>query len=61
MEEEVAAWSYRGNAWLIEIHLRNKIKNVRFRTRCARCSILIRGSNGYAGRDPQGGTSDRSV
>ena len=25
------------------------------------CSILIRGSNGYAGRDPQGGTSDGSV
>ena len=46
---------------LIEILPAHKIKYFRFRTRCAGCSILIHGSNGYAGRDPQGGTSDGSV
>ena len=45
---------------LIEILHAHKINNIRFRTSCAKFSIRIRGSNGYAGRDPQGGTSDGS-
>ena len=46
---------------LIEILPAHKNKDVRFRSSCARFSILIRGSSGYAGRDLQGGTSDGSV
>ena len=46
---------------LIEILPAHKINNIRFRTSCVRFSIRIRGSSGYAGRDPQGGTSDGSV
>ena len=45
---------------LIEFLPAHKINNIRFRTSCARFSIRIRGSSGYAGRDPQGGTSDGS-
>ena len=45
---------------LIEILPAHKNKDVRFRSSCARFSILIRGSSGYAGRDPLGGTSNGS-
>ena len=38
-----------------------KYRMLEFKTRWARFSILIRGSNGYAGRDPQRGTSDGSA
>jgi len=46
---------------LIEIFLHTKLRISEFKTRCARYSIRIRGSNGYAGPDPQGETSDGSV
>ena len=46
---------------MIEFFPAHKINNIRFRRSCARFSIRIRGSSGYAGRDPLGGTSDGSV
>ena len=39
----------------------HKINNFRFKNKLCKCSIRIRGSSGYAGHDPQGGTSDGSV
>jgi len=46
---------------VIEISPAHKNRMLDLEVDCARFSIRIRGSNGYVGRDPQGGTSDGSV